>query len=571
MRALGKSFWLTLIVVLFVRGLFVLTYPLNVSGDGVTYFRMIPTRTSNLTHASGYPFLVGLPLAVPRAVVAALRPSDSALLTPDAERRSGSPAVGAAPPPIDLEIRQALMPLLTLYVTIFNHLVNVLAAICLFLLLRAVFSATAGVVSGLVYGLNPWNIQWATLSRPEQVQSDLVVLMLGVLYFARKTASSGWKRVGYAVAAVLFVLGILAKFNAVLLVGLPVVFLVTDPSSRVERIRLGVLSLVTALGLYGAFVVLYHAPSTGTYSLSYGVGHALYVRLERNPVPLFRPENGIASMKFAILTRGLPPEAPSCCGPTLFSHVNWVPEEERRPYRERYLPLLRSNDEGAVKQIYAAVRDRPAGAWTSIYYYLGLREGDDLLRAVFFESVRARPGVYLAGAWRFFLDIFVERQEVLVPVVDPQLGADPPLNVLADPRNLEPLRFGFVRISSSEYRSRELAYKGSPAIWLPGARLVSGLLSVTSVPTLLLWAVIGIGAALSLRGTGADPGSARWGPLLVLAIMLAYFAGWSLLFNIRNKDVRLVQPLFDGLVAVGLWRIGEWIRRGAAGRFRAWS
>jgi len=74
-----------------------------------------------------------------------------------------------------------------------------------------------------------------------------------------------------------------------------------------------------------------------------------------------------------------------------------------------------------------------------------------------------------------------------------------------------------------------------------------------------------------LRGTGADPGSARWGPLLVLAIMLAYFAGWSLLFNIRNKDVRLVQPLFDGLVAVGLWRIGEWIRRGAAAMSRAWS
>ena len=53
--------------------------------------------------------------------------------------------------------------------------------------------------------------------------------------------------------------------------------------------------------------------------------------------------------------------------------------------------------------------------------------------------------------------------------------------------------------------------------------------------------------------------------------MLAYFAGWSLLFNIRNKDVRLVQPLFDGLVAVGLWRIGEWIRRGAAAMSRAWS
>ncbi len=227
-----------------------------------------------------------------------------------------------------------------------------------------------------------------------------------------------------------------------------------------------------------------------------------------------------------------------------------------------------------MERVYATVRDRPAGEWASIYYYLGLKEGDELLTRVFFEGVSAQPGAYLAGAWRFFLDIFIERQEVLVPVVDPQLGADPPLNVLADPRNLERLRFGFVRIATSEYRSRELDYKGSPAIWLPGARIVSSALGVTGVPTFLLWVVMGAGAVLALleRGDGGrDPQAARWGPALLLVSLLVFIAAWSLLFTVRNKDVRLVQPLFDALVAVGLWRIGEWIRRGAAAMSRASS
>jgi len=69
----GKPFWITLVFVCLVKLLFVVTYPLNVSGDGFTYFRMIATRSSNLAHAGGYPFLVGLPLAIPRAVLAGLR------------------------------------------------------------------------------------------------------------------------------------------------------------------------------------------------------------------------------------------------------------------------------------------------------------------------------------------------------------------------------------------------------------------------------------------------------------------------------------------------------------------
>ncbi|MBI3029127.1 MAG: glycosyltransferase family 39 protein [Candidatus Rokubacteria bacterium] len=567
----GKPFWITLFLVCLLKLLFVVTYPLNVSGDGFTYFRMIATRSSNLAHAGGYPFLVGLPLAFPRAVLAALRGPGSALVEPVEERRPGTAAGVAQGPPKDVEAKQALLPVLTLYVTVANHLMDALAVAALFLLLRAIFSVTAAVLGALVYGLNPWNVQWATLSRPEQVQSNLLVLMVAALYWARQAETPRRKRAGYAAAAALFALCALAKFNAALFVLLPAVALLADPSSWRERARLGAISLATGAAVYGVFVILYHAPSTGTYALAYARGHNLYVRLQRNPLPLFGPENGIASKKFAILSRVLPLETPFCCGPTLFSRVDWVPPDERRPYRERYLPLLRSQDRRMVEQLYAAVRDRPAGEWHSIHYHLGLKEGDDLLSSVFFEAVRSRPAAYLEGAGLLFLEVFTERPEVLVPVLDPALGADPPLNLLADAGKLEAIRLGFIRIATSGYRSRELDYKGSPAIWLPGVRIVTTLLSLTSIPTLLFWAVIGIGVLLSLRGTGADPGAARWGPALLLVSLLVFIAAWSLLFNVRNKDVRLVQPLLDALVAVGLWRIGGGIRRGAAAMSRAWS
>jgi len=569
----GKPFWITLVFVCLVKLLFVVTYPLNVSGDGFTYFRMIATRSSNLAHAGGYPFLVGLPLAIPRAVLAGLRGPGSALLEPVEETRPGAPT--ATPPPrMDVETKQALLPVLALYVTVANHLMDALAAAVLFLLLRAVCSVAAAVLGALVYGLNPWNVQWATLSRPEQVQSNLLVLMVGALYWARRGKTPRRKRAGYAAAAALFVLCALVKFNAVLFVLLPVIVLLTDPSSWRERLRLGAISLATGAAVYAAFVILYHAPSTGTYDLAYARGHNLYERLQRNPVPLFSPENGIASKKFAILTRVLPSEVPSCCGPTLFSHVDWVPPDERRPYRERYLPLLRSQDRSVVEQLYATVSDRPEGKWHSIHYHLGLKEGDDLLSSVFFEAVRSRPAAYLEGAGLLFLEAFTHRPEVLVPVLDPALGADPPLNILADARNLEALGFGFVRIVKPGYEGRSLAYKGSPAIWLPGARAVSYALGVTGLPTLLLWAVIAAGVLLALVGRGdggRDPQAARWGPALLLVSLLVFIAAWSLLFNVRNKDVRLVQPLLDALVAVGLWRIGERIRRGAAAMSRAWS
>lgn len=78
------------------------------------------------------------------------------------------------------------------------------------------------------------------------------------------------------------------------------------------------------------------------------------------------------------------------------------------------------------------------------------------------------------------------------------------------------------------------------------------------MPPWLLWLIIGTGVLLGIAGgkdRGREPDAARWGPAVLLAALLLYFAAWSFPFNIRNKDVRLVQPLMDALVAVGLWRI----------------
>jgi hypothetical protein len=560
MKPLGRAGRLTLAAVLAVKLLFLVTYPINISGDGATYYQMMRYRLSNLAHASGYPWLVTLPLAGPRALLKAT----IGRLT-GGERRPDAAGTTTA--------HRKAMRVPGLYVSIANHLLDALAVMCLFLVLREAISVPAAVLGALVYGLDPWNVQWATLTRPEQVQSNVLVLLLGAVYLAYRLGDGRRKALAWAAAGVLFVLGVLVKYNALFLLPLPALALLLD--ARPWRARAGYAAAATGAGLafYWAFIVLFHAPTTGTYDLAYARGHNLFVRLERNPTPLYDPDNGLASRKLAILVRELPPEPVACCGATLFAHLDFVPPEERRPHRERFLPLLATRDAAEVERWWMAVRDRPAGKQTSIHYYIGLAEADRLLSEVFFETVRARPAAYLAGSWRFFVNAFSASPDVLVPVVTTALGVEPPLDVLARPDAARPLGLGFVRLPP-DARSRVLGYDKSAAVWRPGAYLVTGALAVTRVPTLLLWLLAAAGAALAIASGGegaADPPVARWGPALLVALLVVFIAAWSLVFDFRNKDLRLVQPLLTMLATLGVYQTVRLLRRAVAPASRAWS
>ncbi len=63
-----KNFLITFLIILIFRLVFMVTYPLNVAGDGDAYFRMIGYGRSHLIHASGYPFIFGLPFQIYRSI-----------------------------------------------------------------------------------------------------------------------------------------------------------------------------------------------------------------------------------------------------------------------------------------------------------------------------------------------------------------------------------------------------------------------------------------------------------------------------------------------------------------------
>jgi hypothetical protein len=531
---------------------------------------MLATGTSNLAHASGHPFLVGLPLAPVRAALRITRGPGSALLTPEDERpaaraQSPAPRASAAPAaagaPADREAKARWLPWLALYVSVANHLLALVATAVLYLILRAVFAPATAVVGAVLYGVNPWSVQWATLSRPEGTQADLIVLLVAALYLAYRATAPSRKVAGYAAAAGLLTLAVLVKYNAVLLATLPALVLLADRVPWGLRARALAWALALALAGYWTFIALYHRPSTGTWKFAYARGHNLYERLRRSPVTLDDPENGPASKTLAILLRVLPPEPPFCCGPTLMSRVDWVPAAERAIWRERWLPLLRRRDPATLTRLWLEVRGRPPGKVLTLHYHLGLAEADALLRDVFAEAVQARPGAYWRGTATLFARVFVTAPEVLVPVLDPRLTADAPLAVLADPGQRSSAGWGFARHASGAYRSRVLDYKGEPALWVPGMALVTQALGWTRLPPPLWWLLALAGVALApARGDGADPPVARWGPLLVLIALLAYLAGWSLVFEVRTKDLRLVEPLLHALVAIGIMRLVHLVR-----------
>ena len=488
-----------------LRLLFLCTYPLNVSGDGATYAHMMRARVSNLAHAGGYPFLLGLPASL--FVVTYAEAKHERSVSREADLSTS----------VQSTIRD-------FYVQGLNHLVDLGVVALLYWLIASLSTPLMGALGAAMYGLNPWHVQWATVVRPEPMQSALLLAAVAAAY-------AGWRgRHGcYPLAAVAFAFAFLVKPNSLLLAPLPVAILLLD--RKAPRVKLALQCAGSAVIVVGAFLLLYHWPSTGTFRLDYLVGHNLYIRVLRNPTVIWDPDNGPATKQAAVLRRALP-EAPVYGARPLFSHVDAVPNEYRQHFRNTWLGLSEADWNGA----WHRVQDQEQKPATTIHYHLGLDVGDTLLRRVFFESIYAHPRAYLAGSATLFFEALTEPHRALVPVPPRFPGADERIAVLG----------------TDAGPSRMLSYPPS-RVWPPGAEFISGMMLGWRPLTLSLWVAAMI-AGVCASCQPAD-GARRWGPLLVLVCLLCFFAWWSLIFDVRNKDMRAAAPLLDGLTALGLYHL----------------
>jgi hypothetical protein len=451
-----------------IRLLAVVTFPLSFwIADGKNYMDMLVRGVSNLIHAPGYPFIMGLPWRNPlgRAVI------DS-------------------------------WPVAFHYtLTLTQHLVCIAAAYVGYRVARRVFGAAAANLFVVLYLCDYRSIFVTSTVGPEWLQASLGIVLIGVVYGAYESTDTKRKLGAYSLAGLVFAAAYLVKFNSVFLLTCPALIVAADlRRSRRAIAGVGAAALVF-VATYSVFLVVYHRPSTGTYSISYDKAWVLLEKARMFvPDRVLLPETGIATKRLIVLNDVLPEVEHR--GP--IGHIDFVSDEVRAPYREKYLDLFHADHDVLDAYLRSIAIPRPFDfdkAFLPSAYYLDLAESNRLGIAVFREQV--------AAYWQQYLWDIVRRSAR--QLIDPNTDLHPTNPMDFREIAVTPLGWGFVRleIPVREMRDRCFWYD-EPVVWVPGAKFFLILSAVQDYPPAWVSILIGVGCWFAIadwrRTESCSPG-----------------------------------------------------------------
>jgi hypothetical protein len=426
--------WGAILVVLVVRLLFIVTYPLNdFGGDTQNYATMLLHGQSSLVHAGGYPFLMGLPFRV------------------DAVQ----PLVSGALPYTILAIQ---------------HAIDALVLLFLYRVTSGLYGSAAGVLTLLLAGLNIQALSATSATYPEWLQADLLVLALGSTYYAFVRGAFRQKLWLYSIATFAFSWCMLVKFNVAVLGFFLVVAIAADSLALKRKIAVGCACALVCVATFGPYLQFYQYRTTGTYALTYDAAWVLLTRLQSIFSNTLDPKDGLNTRRWLALSAVLP-RSYEFAGPGLFSHVDAVPDSVRASYRARFGFLVTADD--YQTGLMLAQTRLPDGFSVGlspipIAYYIGLPESDHLGVRVAMEAIRAHPATYLKGVWHD-VEHAISNWAGDAPFAAVTNLASHGVNPVSH------LPFGYVRVSQRpDYWNVPYSFS-VPVLWWPGLRLFTAL------------------------------------------------------------------------------------------------
>lgn len=514
MRKLTK---ITFLIIIVLRILFMLTYPLNVSGDGRNYFHMMVDHESSLIHAGGYPFLFGLLFKF-------------------------------------VEYDNTVLMLI-------QHTVDVATLALLFVVLKSIFGNLVACMSVLLCGLDPFIIGDASTTRPEWFQADLVILSLVAAYCAFRQKNLSPKFYLYGLAAFIFAWSYLVKFNSITFMLLFIFLLFAERISFRHKAIIG-LAMLTIVGTtVGGYVALFHKPSTGTATLTHDKAW-IFARKALSFVPgrSLSADNGIYTKRYLLLNKLLP--IVRGMGPReIWSHLDAVPKAEREHYRTKYLYILDADEETLDEELRKnSVRPVTRINFYSCAYYIGLEENDELGIHLFLEALRRYPLSYVRTVFVDFLKAFELDHRGLNFAVLKKLGSQALINPEGMRLHRARLSDHLSRLGYFAYYQEEESFNNpysTPIMWLPGVVLFS-VLAKLRVPIAVMWLVIFASTPLFLKTFIRDKSRniKVVVPLLLLSVILAFILQSVIIYFYRGKDLRLIQPFIYSLFSVGVLYLG---------------
>jgi len=514
-----------------MRLLFLVTFPLNdLGGDTTNYGAMLRDGTSNLVHASGYPYLIGPPLGLAQHLLG-LGPASSSY-----------------------------------FLLILQHVIDLAVLVLLYRATRDIFGQPTAAFAVLLAGTSVQSLGVTSAVYPEWLQAGLLVIAFAAVYYAYASDRFGRKISLYALASFAFTWCILVKFNAAVLSFVFAAAILAEAQSLRRKAAIAAVCFGVCATTSAFFILSYHRPSTGTYALTHDKAWVLLSRIQVAFDNHLDPRNGPNTRRWLALSSVLPRSYDQASA-GLFRHLDAVPPEIRAPYRLKYLHLVTA-DEAVVNEVlsHSQLPDgfRVGLSAIPVAYYIGLPESDELGVRVAAEAVRAHPFRFATSVWRD-----VRTALWRWPQGAPFATADWGLaNFGATVQRTLPL--GFVRLSQrTDYGNIPFAHS-VPVLWWPGVRLFTYMNAISPFTRWLvvLAAIATLAAAIRaacLRSMDLKSATT----LLLAGVVMVIIVVSSATIYFRWKEARLVFPILSVVAATAITMVPA--AAGAlAARWRAW-
>lgn len=518
--------------VLLIRLLYIFTYPLNnAGGDTSTYYFMLINRTTNLIHASGYPFIVG---SVARFLFG---PGDVS-----------SPTYSFA-------------------VLAIQHSIEVITLGVIALLVHRLFDLVTALFFLLLAGCSVFAMSWTSATYPEWLQSCLLLISLFLVAGAICSKSLSSKLLLYIVAFLAFAWAYLTKYNAGLFLPLFLIPLVAEYRSIGRKAAWILLAPVPALASVFLFVDKVHLPSSGTTTLHQDVAWVLMASLgeidNRRNVLLDDP--GPYALQWLAMSAILPRAYDRArAWPRIDEPPKPGEEEIAAKFKAEFVRLSKMSPE----ELKVFLNEHPlpkefilGSSAIPFYEFVGLAPSDKLGTKVFLEYVSRHPIVFIRSTLR---------KSIKYALTDLTISLVPgPIDGLT--RVEQPTLASGFALYSSTLLPWKVRYQSRPAMlfWEPGVTLFRTLqkwqprpwLEVSCSILSLVWAM-----AVTIRRRRLTLGP---GIVFTLAIALpALVVASNIILILRDKEVRALWPLACLFWAIGIGSIAQEILRWLSGTVR---